>query len=150
MKFPFWPMLAMEPMTCTAKVTPESCEVWVPTQGARIVRLRQERTQVLIPSSINVYPTYLGGGFGRKVESDYVTQAVLASKAVGKPVKVIWSREEDMQHDYYRPTFQAELKGGIDDNNKITSWIGKSAGAFTNARRVLRFHVNRRLFTSTL
>ena len=125
------PLLAhatMEPMTCTAKVTPESCEVWVPTQGARIVQGVARANTGLDLSSIEVHPTHLGGGFGRKVESDYVTQAVLASKAVGKPVKVIWSREEDMQHDYYRPAFQAALKGGIDDNNKITSWIGKSAG----------------------
>ena len=125
------PLLAhatMEPMTCTAKVTPESCEVWVPTQGARIVQAVARANTGLDLSSIEVYPTHLGGGFGRKVESDYVTQAVLASKAVGKPVKVIWSREEDMQHDYYRPTFQAALQGGIGDNNRITSWIGKSAG----------------------
>jgi isoquinoline 1-oxidoreductase beta subunit len=125
------PLLAhatMEPMTCTAKVTPESCEVWVPTQGAQRVRGVARANTGLDLSSIHVYPTHLGGGFGRKVESDYVTQAVLASKAVGKPVKVIWSREEDMQHDYYRPTFQAALKGGIGESTGITSWIGKCAG----------------------
>ncbi len=125
------PLLAhatMEPMTCTAKVTSESCEVWVPTQGARIVQAAARSNTGLDASSIEVHPTYLGGGFGRKVETDYVTHAVLAAKAVGKPVKVIWSREEDIQHDFYRPAFKAELKGGIDDNNKIISWIGKSAG----------------------
>jgi isoquinoline 1-oxidoreductase beta subunit len=125
------PLLAhatMEPMTCTAKVTPESCEVWVPTQGARMVQGVARVNTGLDVASIKVHPTHLGGGFGRKVESDYVTQAVLASKAVGKPVKVIWSREEDMQHDYYRPAFQAQLKGGIGSTNRITSWIGKSAG----------------------
>ena len=125
------PLLAhatMEPMTCTANVTPESCEVWVPTQSARIVQGVTRGNTGLDAVSIKVNPTYLGGGFGRKVESDYVTQAVLASKAVGKPVKVIWSREEDIQHDYYRPAFKAEMKGGIDHNNKVVSWIGRSVG----------------------
>jgi CO/xanthine dehydrogenase Mo-binding subunit len=79
-------------------------------------------------SSIEVHPTYLGGGFGRKIETDYVIQAVLAAKSVGKPVKVIWSREEDIQHDYYRPVFKAAFKGGLDETNKIISWTGKSAG----------------------
>jgi isoquinoline 1-oxidoreductase beta subunit len=125
---PFLAHATMEPMTCTAKVTPESCEVWVPTQSARIVEAVTKANTGLDTGLIKVNPTYLGGGFGRKVESDYVAQAVLASKAVGKPVKVIWSREEDIQHDYYRPVFKAELKGGIDNNKKITSWIGKSVG----------------------
>ena len=125
---PFLAHATMEPMTCTAHVTPEGCEVWVPTQSARIVHAFTRVHTGLDGTVIKVYPTFLGGGFGRKVESDYVTQAVLASKAVGKPVKVIWSREEDIQHDYYRPAFQAELKGGIDDSNKIVSWIGKIVG----------------------
>ena len=125
---PFLAHATMEPMTCTVNVTPESCEVWVPTQSARIVEAVTRANTGLDAGLIQINPTYMGGGFGRKVESDYVTQAVLASKAVGKPVKVIWSREEDIQHDYYRPAFQAELKGGIDTNNQIVSWIGKSVG----------------------
>jgi isoquinoline 1-oxidoreductase beta subunit len=125
---PFLAHATMEPMTCTAHVTPEGCEVWVPTQSARIAHAVTRAHTGLDGTVIKVYPTFLGGGFGRKVESDYVTQAVLVSKAVGKPVKVIWSREEDIQHDYYRPAFQAELKGGIDDSKKIVSWIGKIVG----------------------
>jgi isoquinoline 1-oxidoreductase beta subunit len=125
---PFLAHATMEPMTCTAKVTPTSCEVWVPTQSARMVQSVARSNTDLDRSSIEVHPTHLGGGFGRKIETDYVIQAVLAAKAVGKPVKVIWSREEDIQHDYYRPVFKAELKGGIDEGNKIISWIGKSAG----------------------
>ncbi|MCK5256662.1 MAG: xanthine dehydrogenase family protein molybdopterin-binding subunit, partial [Deltaproteobacteria bacterium] len=125
---PFLAHATMEPMTCTAKVTPVSCEVWVPTQSARMVQSAARAHTDLDLSSIEVHPTYLGGGFGRKGETDYAVHAVLAAKAVGKPVKVIWSREEDIQHDHYRPVFKAELKGGIDDNKKIISWIGKSAG----------------------
>jgi isoquinoline 1-oxidoreductase beta subunit len=125
---PFLAHATMEPMTCTAEVTPTSCEIWVPTQGAQMVRSAARANTELDPSLIEVHPTYLGGGFGRKGSTDYVVQAVLAAKAVGKPVKVIWSREEDMQHDYYRPVFKAALKGGIDESNRIISWIGKSAG----------------------
>ena len=125
---PFLAHATMESMTCTANVTPESCEVWVPTQRASGVQAVTRGNTGLDAALIKVNPTYLGGGFGRKVESEYVAQAVLASRAVGKPVKVIWSREEDIQHDYYRPVFLAELKGGIDNNKKITSWIGKSVG----------------------
>ncbi|MCK5011734.1 MAG: molybdopterin-dependent oxidoreductase, partial [Deltaproteobacteria bacterium] len=125
---PFLTHAPMEPMTCTAKVTPVSCEVWVPTQGVQFLQSAIGALTGLDSSSIEVHPTYLGGAFGRKIETDYVVHAVLAAKAVGKPVKVIWSREEDIQHDYYRPVFKAELKGGIDDNKKIISWIGKSAG----------------------
>jgi isoquinoline 1-oxidoreductase beta subunit len=125
---PFLAHGTMEPMTCTAKVTSESCEIWVPTQGARMAQGAARTATGLDSSSITVNTTCLGGGFGRKVGTDYVTQAVLAAKKAGKPVKVIWSREEDIQHDYYRPVFKAELKGGINDSSKLVSWIGKNAG----------------------
>ncbi|MCK5187837.1 MAG: xanthine dehydrogenase family protein molybdopterin-binding subunit, partial [Deltaproteobacteria bacterium] len=125
---PFLAHGTMEPMTCTAKVTSESCEIWVPTQAAQMAQSAARTATGLDRSSITVNTTCLGGGFGRKVGTDYVTQAALAAQKVGKPVKVIWSREEDVRHDYYRPVFKAELKGGIDESNKIISWIGKSAG----------------------
>jgi isoquinoline 1-oxidoreductase beta subunit len=125
---PFLAHATMEPMTCTAKVTDKDCKIWVPTQGAQMVQFAAGANTDFDSSSIEVHPTYLGGGFGRKVETDYAVQAVLASKAVVKPVKVIWSREEDIQHDHYRPAFKAELEGGIDDNKKVISWIAKSAG----------------------
>jgi isoquinoline 1-oxidoreductase beta subunit len=125
---PFLAHGTMEPMTCTAKVTSESCEIWVPTQAAQMAQSAARTATGLDRSSIIVNTTCLGGGFGRKVGTDYVTQAAIAAQKVGKPVKVIWSREEDVRHDYYRPVFKAELKGGIDESNKIISWIGKSAG----------------------
>jgi len=125
---PFLAHGTMEPMTCTAKVTSESCEIWVPTQSAQMAQSAARAATGLDRSSITVNTTCLGGGFGRKTGTDYVTQAAIASQKVGKPVKVIWSREEDVRHDTYRPVFKAELKGGIDGSNKIISWIGKSAG----------------------
>jgi isoquinoline 1-oxidoreductase beta subunit len=125
------PLLAhatLEPMTCTAHVTSESCEVWAPTQWARGILLQAQEITNLNPSDIKIYPTSVGGGFGRKAEYDFAVQAILVSKAVGKPVKVIWSRSEDIQHDFYRPACRAELSGGIDENGRIVSWIAKCAG----------------------
>lgn len=130
---PFLAHAALEPLACTAKVTSTDCEVWVPTQGAQIVQYAVSKKIGLEPSSIKVHPTYIGGSFGRKAHADYAVQAVLAAKAIGKPVKLIWSREEDIRHDYYRPAFKAELKCGIDDNNKAVSWIAKNAGPFLPA-----------------
>lgn len=124
------PLLAhatMEPMTCTAYVTSESCQVWAPTQWARGILLQAQKITNLNPSDIKIYPTAIGGGFGRKAEYDFTVQAILISKAVGKPVKVNWSRSEDIQHDFYRPACRAELFGGIDENGKIVSWIAKCA-----------------------
>jgi isoquinoline 1-oxidoreductase beta subunit len=126
---PYLAHCTMEPMTCTAKVTSESCEIWVPTQSAQMAQGAARTATGLDRSSITVNTTCLGGGFGRKVGTDYVTQAAIAAQKAGKPVKVIWSREEDVRHDTYRPVFKAELKGGIDESNKIISWIGKSAGS---------------------
>jgi isoquinoline 1-oxidoreductase beta subunit len=125
---PFLAHAVMETMTCTASVTETGCEIWLPTQGPRLVQFAAAGATGLDPSSITVHPTWLGGGFGRKIETDYAVHAVLASKAVGRPVKVIWSREEDTQHDFYRPVFMAEVSGGVDENNKVVSWIGKSTG----------------------
>ncbi len=125
------PLLAhatLEPMTCTAHVTSESCRVWAPTQWASGVHLQAQKITALSSSDIKIYPTSVGGGFGRKVETDFAVHAILASKAVGKPVKVIWSRQEDIQHDFYRPAYRAKLLGGIDENGTIVSWIAKCAG----------------------
>jgi isoquinoline 1-oxidoreductase beta subunit len=125
------PLLAhatLEPMTCTAYVTSESCQVWAPTQWARGILLQAQKITNLNPSDIKIYPTAIGGGFGRKAEYDFAAQAILISKAVGKPVKVNWSRSEDIQHDFYRPACRAELYGGVDKNGRIVSWVAKCAG----------------------
>ena len=125
---PYCAHASMEPLCCTASVTARSCEIWVPTQGATLVQAAAKAATGLKASAITVHATCLGGAFGRKATSDYVTHAVLASKAVGKPVKVIWSREEDMQHDFYRPFFKAKMAGGISADGQVVSWIAKNAG----------------------
>lgn len=113
---PFLAHVTMEPMNCTIDVREDSCEVWVPTQAQEKVRDQVAEITGLLPEQITVYTTYLGGGFGRRLEIDFVIQAVLISKAIGKPVKVIWSREEDIQHDFYRPAMVAKLMAGLNVN----------------------------------
>src|SRR5215813_13798308 len=86
----------------TTHARSDRCDVWVPTQGQTASHAAAVAASGLPPKSVNVYTTYLGGGFGRRGEADFVTDAVETSKAVGKPVKVIWTREDDIQHDFYR------------------------------------------------
>ncbi len=93
----------MEPMNCTARVTGDRCEIWAPTQGQRKVQLQVGKALGVPPENIAVNRTYLGGGFGRRLVADYAVQTALVAKAVGRPVKLLWSREEDMRHDLYRP-----------------------------------------------
>ncbi len=125
------PLLAhetMEPMVCTARVDGDQIELWLPTQGAAVV-VRDVAAQLQIPeASITVHATHLGGGFGRKVKADYAVQAVLAARETGEPVKVMWARKEDVQHDFYRPAFTAELKGGLDAQGNLVAWMTKNAG----------------------
>ena len=119
------PLLAhatMEPMNCTASVGNGSCEVWAPNQAPGVAAAAAAKVTGLDPSQVTVRTTFLGGGFGRRFEPDFVVQAVTASKAVGRPVKLIWTREEDMQHDFYRPAAVARFRAGLDADGKILGW----------------------------
>ncbi|MGH9873677.1 MAG: molybdopterin cofactor-binding domain-containing protein, partial [Pyrinomonadaceae bacterium] len=108
----------MEPMNCTASVTADSCEIWGPLQGPELAKLTLSGMFKLPPEKVAVNRTLLGGGFGRRLLVDFVVQAALVSKAVGKPVKVVWSREEDMQHDVYRPATLHRITAGLDKAGK--------------------------------
>jgi isoquinoline 1-oxidoreductase subunit beta len=99
---PFQAHAALEPMNCTASVTAEGCEVWGPIQGQDMARIVASSVLKLAPERVRINWTYSGGGFGRRLLADFVAQAVLLSKAAARPVKVIWTREEDMTHDFYR------------------------------------------------
>ncbi len=116
---PFLAHATMEPMNCTAHVRAQGCEVWAPTQGPEAAQLLAAKLTGLPPDKVKVHTTFLGGGFGRRFEGDFVAQAVLLSKAVGKPVKVVWSREEDMQHDFYRPASACHLRGAFDAAGRL-------------------------------
>jgi isoquinoline 1-oxidoreductase beta subunit len=120
---PFLAHACMEPMNCTADVRSDRCDVWVPTQGQTSAKGAAVAASGLPANSVNIYTTYLGGGFGRRGEADYVTDAVETSKAVGKPVKLIWTREDDIQHDYYRPVTYVRMWGATDASGKPTAFM---------------------------
>ncbi len=109
----------MEPMNCTARVTSDGCDVWAPTQGQELTQLAVSQVLNLPKEKVRIHRTLLGGGFGRRLVADFVVQAVLASKAVGAPVKVIWSREEDTQHDIYRPAVVHRITAGVDEFGRL-------------------------------
>jgi isoquinoline 1-oxidoreductase beta subunit len=121
--YPFLNHAPMEPMNATAKYTPERCEVWVPTQNGEAAFAATLAASGLPADKCEVYKINLGGGFGRRgAFHDYVTQAVLIAKQVpGTPVKLLWTREEDMTHGRYHPVMQARLRGGLDGSGNLTA-----------------------------
>ncbi len=125
---PFLAHATMEPMNCTADVRKDSCEVWVGTQIQDGAQQVAAKVTGLPKEKIAVHTTYLGGGFGRRTESDFVAQAVLLSKAVGQPIKLVWSREEDTQHDFYRPAMITKFTAGLDNNGMPTAFKARIVG----------------------
>jgi len=128
----FAPWLAhatMEPMTCTAAVHADGrVEVWVPTQNATASLEAAARTAGADPLKVEVHNTLLGGGFGRRAANqDFTVQAVHIAKSVGRPVKLMWSREEDMQHDFYRPASTARLAAAVDGQGRLTCMTARVA-----------------------
>ena len=117
---PFLAHATMEPMNCTADVKADGCDVYVPTQGQTASHQAAMAASGLPADKVKIHTTYMGGGFGRRGEADFVIDAVETSKAVGKPVKVVWTREDDMQHDYYRPVSYARMWGAVDASGKPT------------------------------
>jgi isoquinoline 1-oxidoreductase subunit beta len=124
---PFLAHATMEPQNCTAEVTRERCDVWTPTQNQTGAQKAAADITGLDLSKVFVHTTFLGGGFGRRFESDYVTDAVELAMAVGKPVKVTWSREDDIQHDFYRTASYAKFTAGLDAEGWPTVWMNRIA-----------------------
>ena len=122
---PYLAHATMEPMNCAASVTAERCDVWAPTQNQGGIRNMAVKVTGLKPEQVFVHTTYLGGGFGRRFETDFAEEAVNISKAAGKPVKVVWTREEDFQNDFYRPANYTRIQAGLDDTGKVTAWSHK-------------------------
>ena len=123
---PFVAHATMEPMNCTAHVQNNRCDVWVPTQGQTIAQIVASKVSGLPPEKVNIHTTYLGGGFGRRATPDFVVDAVIASKVLGKPVKVVWTREEDMQHDQYRAAMSHRIEAGLDSQGQLIGWSHKA------------------------
>ncbi len=119
---PFLAHATMEPMNATARVAADGVEIWAPTQGQGPIQFAVGAALGVEPVQVKVHTTFLGGGFGRRFETDFVLQTVLAAKAVGAPVKLIWSREEDIRHDFYRPAAVARLRGGLDAAGRPVAW----------------------------
>lgn len=128
---PYLAHACMEPLACTASVTltngvPTSCEVWAATQAQSWTAATAAAiTGIADPTRITVHTTFLGGGLGRKIEQDYIAHAITASKMLGVPVKVVWSREEDFGHDQYRPMALSRVRVGLDASNNIVSWSNR-------------------------
>jgi isoquinoline 1-oxidoreductase beta subunit len=115
----------MEPMNCTAHVREDACEIWVPAQDQSGILETAGRVTGLRPEQIHVHTTYLGGGFGRRLESDFAEEALHLSKATGRPIKLIWSRKEDMRNDFYRPATCSRIEGGTDGKGRPIAWVHK-------------------------
>ncbi|MFZ4650225.1 MAG: molybdopterin cofactor-binding domain-containing protein [Rubrivivax sp.] len=118
--YPFQNHATMEPMNATARWTPERCEVWTPTQNGESALAATAAAAGLPPAKCEVYKLPLGGGFGRRGMADWVTQAVLIARAMpATPVKLMWTREEDMQHGRYHPITQCKLTAALDERGEV-------------------------------
>jgi isoquinoline 1-oxidoreductase beta subunit len=119
---PFLAHATMEPMNCAADVRADGCDIYAPTQFQTFNQNIGAKISGLKPEQVRVHTTFLGGGFGRRAEQDFSAEAVELSKAIGAPVQVTWSREDDMQHDFYRPAVYCKLIGGLDSNGSLLAW----------------------------
>jgi len=126
---PYLAHATMEPMNCTAHVQADRVDVWAPTQFQTPAQMMAAKFGGVKPENAFIHTTYLGGGFGRKAGQDFLIDAVETSKAVGAPVKVTWSREDDMQHDYYRPGAYSKLEGAIGADGWPTAFSARVACA---------------------
>jgi isoquinoline 1-oxidoreductase subunit beta len=124
---PYLAHACMEPMNCTAQVRPERVDVWVSTQNPEAALAAAAETAGMAPENTYVHTCFLGGGFGRRFYNDDVRQAVSVAKALnGRPVKLIWTREEDMRHDFYRPMAALRFRAGLDANGVPIAWFNRS------------------------
>ena len=121
-EFPFAPHATMEPMNCTVHIRPDGAEAWVPTQGPQWAQSVIAGVSKLPPEKVVVHTTLMGGGFGRRYQADFVMEAAQVAKAVGKPVMVLWTREDDMQHDFYRPASYHRMWGALDAQGNLAAW----------------------------
>jgi isoquinoline 1-oxidoreductase beta subunit len=131
---PYLAHACMEPMNCTADVRTDSCDIWVPTQAQTSVHQTAMRLTGLPADKVRVHTTYLGGGFGRRGEQDFVIDAIETSRAVGAPVKVLWTREDDIQHDFYRPATYNRLAAALDKQGMPVAWRHRIAGPSISQR----------------
>ena len=131
-ELPYLAHTPMEPPNCTASVREGKCEIWAPTQNAPGMATALASALGIPLSAITIHVTLLGGGFGRRLNIDYGVEAALVARAAGVPVKVFWTREDDVRHDYYRPMSHHRLRAGLDGRNQVTSWLHHVAAPTTD------------------
>jgi isoquinoline 1-oxidoreductase beta subunit len=127
---PYLSHLMMEPLNCTVDLRPDSCEIWTGSQFQTVDRANAAKIAGLPNEKVQLHTTLLGGGFGRRAnpQSDFVVEAVHVAKAAGAPVKVIWTREDDMAGGWYRPAFLHAIEGGVDAAGNPVSWRSRLVG----------------------
>jgi isoquinoline 1-oxidoreductase beta subunit len=125
---PYLAHATMEPMNCTAHVRPDGCDVWAPTQAQTEAQEAAARVAGLRPDQVRIHTTCIGGGFGRRLDQDFVQEAVEIAKAVGRPVQVLWTRDDDMRHDHYRPASHTQLRAGLDQRGNPLAWFQRIVG----------------------
>ncbi len=133
--FPYLAHSCMEVLNCTVSHTGTACEIWAPTQAPAFVLATAAALTGLPKTSITVHPMLMGGGLGRKIEQDYISQAVRVAMAVQKPVKLTWTREEDMAHDQYRPAAWVRVRAGVDANGNMTAYGHRVVSPSISAQR---------------
>jgi len=133
---PFLAHAALEPMNCTVHVRPDGCEIWVGTQAIALCQAGAAKVTGLPLEKVVVHNHLIGGGFGRRLEEDGVVRAVQIAHQVDGPVKVVWTREEDIQHDMYRPFWFDRISAGLDQKGMPIAWTHRFAGSSVIARYV--------------
>ncbi len=132
---PYLAHATMEPMNCTADVRSDRCEVWAPTQNPQGTQGTAARISGLPSEKVTVHVTYLGCGWGRRSRTDFVQDAVETSMKVGAPVQVVWTREEDMQHDLYRPAAHSRFEAGLGEDGKVIALKSRIVAPPISGRR---------------
>jgi isoquinoline 1-oxidoreductase beta subunit len=121
-EFPFLAHAPLEPMNCIAHVRPDGADIWAPTQAPQWAQQVVAGTLGLPLEQVKIHTTLSGGAFGRRAMYDFVVEAVHVSRAAGGPVQVVWTREDDMHHDFYRPMSLHRLSAGLDSERRLTAW----------------------------
>jgi isoquinoline 1-oxidoreductase beta subunit len=112
----------MEPMNCTAHVSGARAEIWAPTQNPQMAAEAVAKALGIETSQVSIHVMRCGGGFGRRFYADFVVDAAILSQRLGRPVKVVWTREDDVRHDYFRPASVQRVKAGTDRQGRLTYW----------------------------
>ena len=129
-ELPYLAHATMEPLACVVDLRPERCEIWAGTQFQTVDRAAAARAAGLDPERVQIHTTFLGGGFGRRANptSDYVVEAVQIAKAAGAPLKLVWTRDDDLRGGYYRPMWHSRISAALDAAGDISAWTHTIVG----------------------